>query len=249
MDDESLTIFWEIHQDLPREAPGDAQSTRRAFALLTDLPRQPRLLDIGCGPGRQALDLLQLTEGKITAIDSHLPYLKALQTHVVEQQLSERLEVLQADMTALEFPEHTFDVLWAEGAIYLIGFATGLQTWRPLLKPGGYLAVTELSWLKAAPPQEITRFWGDNYPAMQDVEANLASITAAGYQLIGHFALSDSAWWTDYYTPLEQRIARLRAKYVGNRRAEEVLAQEQREIDLYRQYSAYYGYVFYVMQA
>jgi hypothetical protein len=50
-------IFWEIHSNLPREGPGDDTSTRTAFFMLTDLPKAPRILDVGCGPGMQTLSL------------------------------------------------------------------------------------------------------------------------------------------------------------------------------------------------
>ena len=82
---------------------------------------------------------------------------------------------------------------------------------------------------------------------MQDVEANLAAIRRAGYVPEGHFALPDSAWWQPYYGPIEKKLPGLREKYRDHPEALAVLGVEQTEIDLYRRYSAYYGYVFYVM--
>ena len=40
----------------------------------------------------------------------------------------------------------------------------------------------------------------------------------------------------------------LREKYRANIEAMSVLEMEQKEIDLFRKYSNYYGYVFYVMR-
>ena len=40
----------------------------------------------------------------------------------------------------------------------------------------------------------------------------------------------------------------LRQKYSDNQEMLALLAEEQREIDLYRKYSKSYGYVFYLMQ-
>ena len=70
-----MDIFWEIHSDLPREGPGDSTSTARAYAAASDLPPQPKILDIGCGPGMQTLDLAKLSGGEIIAIDFHQPFL------------------------------------------------------------------------------------------------------------------------------------------------------------------------------
>ena len=45
-------IFWAVHRDLLREAPGSHEATRQTLAMLPDLFPVPRILDIGCGPER-----------------------------------------------------------------------------------------------------------------------------------------------------------------------------------------------------
>ncbi len=66
---------------------------------------------------------------------------------------------------------------------------------------------------------------------------------------VGHFVLPEASWWENYYTPQQARLARLREHYREDAEAILLLNETQREIDLFRQYSAWYGYVFYVMQA
>ncbi|MBD3306243.1 methyltransferase domain-containing protein [candidate division KSB3 bacterium] len=248
MNDRMMEIFLEIHQDMPRQGPGNFDATRRAFAMLADLPPRPTILDIGCGPGKQTLELSQLTEGRIVAIDMHQPYLDTLAENARRAGVTERIEVVQRDMHALEVEAETYDLIWAEGSIYLIGFAQGLRTWKPFLKPGGYLAATELTWLNPNAPAEVKAFWEEEYPAMQTREHNLRIIQEAGYTLVGHFPLPESAWWEDYYTPLEQRLTAFRKQYADDSDAQTVIDAEQTEIDMYRNYADYYGYVFYVIQ-
>jgi ubiquinone/menaquinone biosynthesis C-methylase UbiE len=72
-------IFWEIHSGLPREGPGDNASIRRAFLMAAELPAAPRILDVGCGPGMQTLELAKISGGQITAVDIHQPFLDELQ--------------------------------------------------------------------------------------------------------------------------------------------------------------------------
>lgn len=139
-------------------------------------------------------------------------------------------------------------MLWSEGAIYIIGFEEGLKQWRPLLNSGGFVAVTELSWLKPDAPDEAMQFWLEAYPDMADVPENLARLERAGYRSLGHFTLPESAWWDLYYHPMAERIEHLRQKYAGNDEAQSILDQEYAEIELYRKYPAYYGYEFYLMQ-
>ena len=243
-----MDIFFELHHDLPREAPGDNLSTHKAFTLLTDLLPRPLLLDIGCGPGEQTLALVKSTDGHIVAVDTHQPFLEKLRQNVQEAAVLDKISLIKTSMFTLPFSEQTFDAIWSEGAIYIIGFTEGLRTWRRFLKPYGYIAVSELAWLRSHPPAEVATFWKVAYPGMQTREENLEIIRGSGYRTVGHFVLPVESWWKNYYTPLEARIVSLREKYPGNVEANQQLDEAQQEINLYRQYADWYGYVFYVMQ-
>jgi ubiquinone/menaquinone biosynthesis C-methylase UbiE len=248
MNNKQKEIFFQIHHNLPREAPGDFASTRKAFSKLRDLPPHPQILDIGCGPGAQTLDLASLTNGTIIAIDNHPVYINQLKQKVLEKGLAEKISVVQADMFHLDFPDTTFDVIWAEGSIYIIGFENGFKQWKSLLKPQGYLVASEITWLKPNPPQELQQFWDEGYPAMQDIAGNIKIIQNQRYKIIDYFVLPDLAWWNQYYEPLEEKLQVLEKHYQDDTEALEVINMEQWEINLYRQYSEYYGYVFYIMQ-
>ena len=247
-EDVAMRVFFEIHDDIPRGGPGDFESTRRAFLMLNGLPEQPTILDIGCGPGMQTQDLASLTDGRIIAVDNHQPFLSRLETAVERRGLAHRIRVKKGDMFALDFPPGTFDVIWAEGSIYIMGFEKGLKAWKPLLKPNGHLAATEITWLKPDPPQKLQSFWAEQYPGIQDVEANVNVICRSGYRPVGQFTLPESDWWRHYYTPIQEKLTALQKKYRGDAEALSVLEMEQREIDLYRRYADYYGYVFYIMK-
>ena len=241
-------VFFEIHQGLPREGPGNFESTQKAYSQLTDLPPQPLILDLGCGPGMQTFHLLELSNGKIIAVDNHQPFLDQLDQEAVRKGVRDRLEIVNADLSALNFDRNSFDLIWAEGSAYSIGFENALRCWKPLLKEQGYLAVTEISWICSNPPEELKQFWAEEYPQMQDIESNRLIIQQAGYQEVDYFVLPESAWWEDYYTPLEQKLITLSQKYKDDAEKLAVIEFNQREIDIYRQYSADYGYVFYLMQ-
>ena len=241
-------IFWEIHRDLPREAPGSDASTLRAFSMLTGLPESPFILDIACGPGAQTIALARATNGKITAVDTHQPFLDDLARRAALVEVADIINPLNVSMFDLKF-DKPFDLVWSEGAIYIIGFERGLREWRRLLKPGGFIAVSEVSWLKPNPPEAARHFWNEAYPGMATVEDNLATQASAGYRSLGHFSLPESDWWDNYYHPMAGRIELLREKYPNNPEAQAILDLEYAEIELYRQYSAWYGYVFYLGQA
>ncbi len=241
-------VFFEIHRDNPREGPGNLESTARAFGLLQKLPDHPRILDIGCGPGKQTLHLARLSKGEIHAVDLYGQYLEQLRFQVKMQGLEHQIFLHQQDMASLGFERESFDAIWAEGAIYIIGFEKGLELWKPLLKSQGYIAVSELSWLQNNPPAILQDFFSKEYPAMKSIPENLDLIRQENYRLCDHFTLPESAWWDDYYQPLKGKISSLKEKYRDDPEALEVLRAETQEIDLYRQFRHYYGYVFYIMQ-
>jgi len=246
-----LSLFWEIHSGLPREGPGDKASTQRAYRMATELPPAPSILDIGCGPGKQTLDLAEISAGQITAVDTHAPFLQELARraeavgHSVGQ--GARIFPLQASMVDLPFEAPSFDLIWCEGAMYFLGFETALKQWKRLLKPGGYLAVTEPCWLNSERPPFLKDFWAE-YPAMTDIPSRLAQIIAQGYRDLGHFVLPDSAWWQDYYTPMLARIQQLRQKYANEPKLLTLLDEAEQEPLLHKQSAGAYGYVFFVMQ-
>ncbi len=72
---EGIEYFYKLYRGLPRGGPGDNQSTRKAFSYLKNLPVEPYILDIGCGPGMQTLELARITQGRIVALDNFKPFL------------------------------------------------------------------------------------------------------------------------------------------------------------------------------
>ena len=62
-------LMFEIFEDLPRQGPGDYESTKKAFLMLEGLPKDPEILDVGCGVGKQTLALAGLISGRIIAVE------------------------------------------------------------------------------------------------------------------------------------------------------------------------------------
>lgn len=247
-EDRMMQFFFEIHSNLPREGPGDRESTGTALSMLKDLNKNPHILDIGCGPGMQTLDIADFTTGSIIAVDMHQPFLDQLSERATQKGIANRIQIMNADMASLDFEPATFDLIWSEGAAYIMGFENALNSWKRILKKPGYLAVTEISWIKSNPPEEVQHFFDEEYPVMNDVESNVEVIQNAGYEMIGNFILPKSAWWDNYYTPIETKLPAFRDKYKTDPEALAVAELHEVEIDMYRKYSDFYGYVFYVMK-
>lgn len=241
-------IFYDIFNDLPRQGPGDKQSTRKAINLIETNNLHPRILDIGCGTGMQTFELAHQIGGEIFAVDNNDAYLNELTQRASKFGYTDNIQVLNENMNNLPFPEKYFDLIWAEGSIYIMGFGSGLKYLQTFLKKNGYIAATEISWLRDEQPQTLKDFWRQEYAEMHTVEENEAMIRECGYHLVESFVLPSSAWWDNFYNPLEKRLRQMRIKYLDNDQALELVEFVQLEIDLYRKYPDFYGYVFYIMQ-
>jgi SAM-dependent methyltransferase len=240
-------LIFEIHEGLPRQGVGRDEYTRRAYEMLPAL-REPRILDLGCGSGAPTLELARVSRGRVTGLDVHQPYLDELERRAEAAGLADRVTARSGSMLSIELPDESFDLVWAEGSIFIIGFDRGLEEWRRLIRPAGFLVVHDLAWLRPDPPDELRAFWSEAYPPMRNIAENLAAIPPRGYQVLGHFPLPDDAWWVEYYDPLEERLPELRFKYAGDAEALALLEDSQREIEILRRYPGWYSSVFFLMQ-
>lgn len=229
--------------------------TKLRRAGLDDLLKvreRPRVLDLGCGPGMQTLELARALGVVITAVDLHAPFLEALRNAAAEQGLAPLVDARLGDFTSLASigePPGSVDLLWSEGAIYVLGFQAGLERWRRLLRPGGFAAVSEATWLTVSPEPEPAAFWREAYPSMGTVTSNTAAARAAGFEVLDTLELPERAWWAHYYAPLLDRVEILRPNAPAGSALAAVIAETEREIELYRRFGRSYGYVFYLLRA
>ena len=128
-----------------------------------------------------------------------------------------------------------------------MGFEKGLRELKKFLKPKGFIAISEVAWIKENPPKEAVLFWKKEYPSMKDISSNIEVIQSAGYKLINHFIMPQDAW-DEFYSALKIISDKMRKKYKNNKQAERVIEIVTKEIEAYEKFSDFYGYVFYIMK-
>ncbi len=124
---EGMEYFYELFEALPRCGPGENEFTRRAFNAIPRQPKQPFILDIGCGPGVQTLELARISNGKIIALDNHQAFLDQLMKTAHGEGLAEMIVPKNISMLEMDFDENTFDIIWSEGAFNFLGYKTVLR--------------------------------------------------------------------------------------------------------------------------
>lgn len=236
-------VFWAAHTDLPREAPGSEATTKLLLRLAGALPDDPVVVDVGCGTGPASVLLARLTGGRVTAVDLHQPFLDAVARRAEEAGVADRVTTLAADMAELPLAPGSVDLLWAEGAAYVVGVDAALAAWRPLLAPGGVVVLTEAEWLTPEPAAGARAFWDAGYQAMRTTAGNVDALQRSGWRVEAAYVLPDTDW-DAYYRPLRDRIAQLRREGVPG----DLLAQVGEEIAVREAHGGDYGYTGYVLR-
>ncbi|MHA1533072.1 MAG: class I SAM-dependent methyltransferase [Candidatus Heimdallarchaeota archaeon] len=183
--------------------------TRKAFNLLTEC-KNPHILDVGCGSGVPTIELATISNGQVTGIDIDVTSLNLLRRKIKEMGLNNQVSVIKDSIFTMDFPEECFDIIWAEGSIFVIGFEKSLKKWNRFLKPNGFLVIHDEN---------------------KDKNKKLGLITKYGYTLTAQFDLSDNLWWLEYYSPLEHLIQKFRHKYPNDSDLGNELNNDQTEIE------------------
>ena len=244
--DFDFALICDYFSSIPRQGPGSDLLTCKALAMVDGLPDNPLIADLGCGCGSQTLQLALSTNGRIKALDLFPQFVDKVVERCCKAGVSDRVEGIVGDMCSLTFDKESLDMIWSEGAIYNIGFKRGINEWRQYLKRGGYLVVSEASWLTDSRPAEIERFWNEAYPEIDTVYNKVEQMVQAGYGDIKTLVLPDDCWTKNFYEPQIEAQRIFLEKHPDNAIAHDLVANQRREAELYTQYHDHYGYVFYL---
>jgi len=220
----STDLLSEIGNDHFRERL--LKYTRLAYRCLPKM-KKPQILDVGCGSGVPTIELAKLSDGEIVGIDIDQSLLDRLNRKIAEECLSNRVKAVKCSLFEIDFPDESFDIIWAEGSIHIIGFEKGLREWNRLLKTDGFLVV---------------------HDEIKNMSNKLEKIPSYGYKLINYFSLPEDAWWIEYYSPLEIRIKELRMKHSNDPEALKILKKYQNEIDMVKKNPKDCDSGFYIMK-
>lgn len=123
---------------------GDKEATRRLIEML-DIHPGDHVLDVGSGPGITAALIVEKTGARVTGIDLSSQMVSKARRRAEKLGLSDRAVFQEGDVLALEFPDHTFDVVLFESLLTILPGDPGkaLEEMVRVLKPGGRLGGNE----------------------------------------------------------------------------------------------------------
>ncbi|MEJ2215479.1 MAG: class I SAM-dependent methyltransferase [Gemmatimonadota bacterium] len=159
--------------------------TDRAFAMMSS-PAGARVLDIGCGTGVPTVRLVELGVEEVVGMDTDVRALRSLLDRASQRGVARRVSVCAGSADCVPFRDASFDIVWCEGALFVLGFRDSLRAWRRLVRPGGVLVVHDEA--------------GDTTDKLRWAEAE-------GYAVSGWFPVGDEDWWEYYFEPASRRSA------------------------------------------
>jgi ubiquinone/menaquinone biosynthesis C-methylase UbiE len=161
-----------------------------------------------------------------TGIDINQNQLEKLNRKIQDEGLSDRVFTRKCSVLDIDFPDETFDVIWAEGSIHIVGFEKGLEELRRLLRPDGFLVV---------------------HDGIKDVLNKLKKLYDLGYSLVNNFMLPDDDWRLYYFEPLERLIKEWSKKNKSNK-ISRLLENYQNEVNMFKTNPKENSSAFYIFQ-
>lgn len=159
------------------EGTKDHDVTQNYEALLSALPPKKglRILDFGCGPGRDLLYFKNM---------GHVPTgLDGAEAFCEMAREVSGCEVLHQNFLALSLPAASFDGIFANASLFHVPkqeLVRVLSELRAALVPGGILFSSN--------PRGSAEGWsGQRYGTYLELEEYESLLTQAGYQILGHY--------------------------------------------------------------
>lgn len=244
-----LELIIDLHIEKNRQGPGSTKETLRALELIgISDDKKLKIADIGCGTGSQTIVLAENTNSEIIAIDLFPEFLNELNRRAKTKGLSDKISTLEKSMEELPFKKEQFDIIWSEGAIYIMGFEKGVRDWKKYLKPGGFMVLSEINWTTNSRPKDLENFWTNEYSEMDTASNKIRVIEENGFTLKGYFTLDEKSWLVNYYEPIEKTFDIYLTRHNQSDIAIGIVNEYKKEIELYKKYKAYYNYGFYIAQ-
>lgn len=191
---EKLTIAeYQLTAESFRVGTWNHDVSQNINALIAAMPRNPgKILDVGCGPGRDLVNFKRL---------GHTPIgLDAAPAFVEMAQQASGCEVWQQSFLSLDLPPETFDGIFANASLIHVPRKHMVRVlkdlWRSLVPKGAIL----MSMCRGDREGYNERPTGFRYVATWEYETLVPCLKEAGFEILHHYyrppglPLSEQSW-------------------------------------------------------
>jgi SAM-dependent methyltransferase len=146
------------------------------LAELCHIGKESYVLDVGCGAGQTASYLAKRYGCRVMGVDIVEKMVERSRERVRADGVADKTEFRVADAQSLPFQDKAFDAVITESVtVFPEDKERAVREYARVTKPGGYVGLSESTWLKAPVPQEILEW------ASQDLGANVKPLTSDGW--------------------------------------------------------------------
>ncbi|UCC75736.1 MAG: methyltransferase domain-containing protein, partial [Anaerolineales bacterium] len=118
------------------------------------------VLDVGCGVGMTPVYLARELGCRVVGVDIRESMIEQAHDRARREGVEQQVEFRVADARELPFDDAVFDVVMGESVTsLLVDKQTGINECARVTRPGGYVGLNEMTWLKADPPPDLIDYY------------------------------------------------------------------------------------------
>jgi SAM-dependent methyltransferase len=132
--------------------PGSMKATEELIRLC-HIGEGTYVLDVGCGVGATPCYLARTYNCRVMGVDLLEKMVEQSRARARSLGVEDRVEFRVADARDLPFEDDRFDAVIAESVnVFFENKAQAIQEYVRVTRPGGFVGITELTWLGTPPP-------------------------------------------------------------------------------------------------
>lgn len=237
------------YDSLSYHCPSSEEITKKVLKQIQLKVPHPAVANIGFGKGNECL-LLARQYQHVVAVENNGDYIESFRERLHQENLADRVQITEAPLDQLPFGEESFDLILSEGGINYSDFGFRINSWKPFLKDGGYLALSELCVFKEVElPYELADFLCDSFPfrEIETIDYKIAQIKDAGYRICGQHKLPDSCW-IDFYEDKAECYEAMPQRWKNSKEGRQVEEYIENYKYFHSMYREYFGYVYFILR-
>jgi arsenite methyltransferase len=152
---------------------GSLEATQ-ALIELCHIGEGKYVLDVGCGVGVTPCSIARRYSCRVVGVDILEAMIERSKERAKRERVMDRVEFRVADAQDLPFEDDLFDAVITESVTaFPEDKQKAVNEYVRVTKPGGYVGLSESTWLQVPPPPELIAW------ASQDLGANIKPLTSS----------------------------------------------------------------------